>query len=168
MAYVREIEEAFKAFMAVKEEKNLDGKVTVLHTYEENSVLKNLLWQTYNTFRQYYIKQMPVEAPAVKATSVETYERFCTLLDDLNERRYADVKGVVAEFLRSCNEQEQLWYTRVLARNLDLGITQKGINKAWPNFIPVYDVLLAESIKDITLTDAGTALSGLEDSGMKL
>lgn len=156
MIYIKEIKEAFDTFTAVKEARNLDSKITVLHTYEGNSVFKNLLWQTYNTFRQYYIKQVPVVTPAAKPISVDNYNAFCQLLDDLNERKFKDVKGVVTEFLGGCNKEEQFWYTRVLKRNLDIGITQKGINKAWPKFIPVYDVLLAESIKDITLTDANT------------
>lgn len=153
MTYPREIEEAFEAFGRVKEAKSLDSKVAVLRQQEDNTVMKNLLWQTYNTFRQYYIKQVPAVPAAAKAVSVETYDAFIKLLDELNDRKYKDVKAIVAEFLKGCNEEEQLWYTRVLKRNLDIGITQKGINKAWPKFIPVYDVLLAESIKDPTLTD---------------
>lgn len=156
MTYIKEIDEAFEVFTKIKEAKNLNSKIAVLRTYEENIILRNLLWQTYNTFRQYYIKQIPVVPASERRTSAYNYTMFCILLDDLNNRKFKDVKGAVAEFLKNCNEEEQLWYTRILKRNLDIGITQKGINKAWPNFIPVYDVLLAESVKDITLTDITT------------
>lgn len=156
MTYNKEIEEAFLAFEALKNARNLDGKIAVLHANEENAVMKNLLQYTYNTFKQYYIKQISATIPASKPISVENYNAFCKLLDALNERRYTHVRMAVADFLEHCNEQEQFWYTRVLKRNLDIGITQKGINKAWPGFIQVYDVQLAESIKDITLTDAST------------
>lgn len=156
MTYPKEIEEAFKAFGEVKEAKSLDAKVAVLHAYEDNSVMKTLLWQTYNTFRQYYIKQIPAAAPANTPISAANYDVFCTLLDDLNERKFKNVKGAVQTFLEGCNKEEQFWYACVLKRNLNIGITQKGINKAWPKFIPVYDVQLAESIKDVTLTDMAT------------
>lgn len=82
MIYRKEIEEAFHAFTAVKEVKNLDGKIAVLRKYDENSVLKNLLWQTYNTFRQYYIKQIPSVTSAEKPISVENYTAFRELLDN--------------------------------------------------------------------------------------
>lgn len=64
MTYNKEIEEAFLAFEALKNARNLDGKIAVLHANEENAVMKNLLQYTYNTFKQYYIKQISATIPA--------------------------------------------------------------------------------------------------------
>ena len=149
----REIKLAFAALESIKADKSTKGKTAVLLENKDNNVLRNLLYYAFNTFLQYYIKQIPVVEPANRPIQAENFKAFLTLLDDLNDRKIKNVKGAVAEFLRSCNAQEQMWYTRVLLRDLELGITQKGVNKAYGSFIPVYDVQLAETVKDVTLTD---------------
>lgn len=112
-----------------------------------------LLYHAFNSFLQYYIKQIPVVEPANRPIQTENYEAFLVLLDDLNARRRKDVKGAVADFLKGCNRTEQSWSTMVLLRDLQLGITQKGVNKVYTGLIPVYEVQLAETVKDVTLTD---------------
>ena len=52
-----------------------------------------------------------------------------------------------------CCEEEYIWYTRILNKDLSIGLALKGINKAFKKLIPVYDVLLADKIpaKDLNL-----------------
>ncbi len=152
------IEEAFMAFNDVSSRNNANEKISTLASYGKNPVVKELLYYTFNSFLQYYIKQIPEPAAAAKPISVENYERFIRLLNELNERIYKDVKAVVSDFFERCNPAEQAWYGTVLSRNLNIGITMKGINKAFPGLIPSYEVQLAETIKDITLTDRRTIM----------
>lgn len=149
----KEIELAFAALEAVGKDRSTKGKTAILTANRDNQVLKMLLYHAFNSFLQYYIKQIPVVEPASRPIQAENYEAFLMLLDDLNAHRRKDVKGAVADFLKGCNRTEQSWYTMVLLRDLQLGITQKGVNKVYTGLIPVYEVQLAETVKDVTLTD---------------
>lgn len=151
-----EIREAFTALEALKAESSTTAKNTILQHYEENRALKTLLYYAFNTFKQYYIKQVPNPEPAAKDIDPENFTMFIHLLEQFSRRELSDVKGRTEAFLKVCNKEEQTWYRRVLLRNLEIGMAQKGVNKIYKNLIPVYDVLLAESIKDITLTDPKT------------
>lgn len=151
------IESAFEQLTAISEIGSGNEKIRVLSTYT-NPVVKELLFYTFNSFYQYYIKQIPSPTPAAKPIAVENYNNFIKLLKELNERTYKDVKGIVNEFMHRCNPAEQYWYGHVLSRNLGIGITAKGVNKAFPGLIPTYEVQLAESIKDVTLTDKASIM----------
>ena len=154
---VGEIKEAFAALSQIEKEKSSKGKNDILVKNENNTVLKALFYYAFNTFKQYYIKQVPTVEPAQKDYSVENYIKFVELLESLAARLIvADIPGRVAEFLKYCNEEEQLWYTRVIKRSLEIGIAEKAINKVYGDYIPVYDVQLADRVKDVTLTDAKT------------
>lgn len=148
-----EIDIAFAVLEKIKNNTSSKGKTALLNMYIGNKVLRTLLYYAFNSFLQYYIKQIPSSMPADRLIQAENFDRFIGLLNDLNARKIKDVKGVVADFLRSCNETEQKWYKGVLSRDLGLGITQKGVNNVYPGFIPTYEVQLAETVKDITLTD---------------
>lgn len=149
----QEIEVAFAVLDKIKADKSANGKTALLNMYEGNEVLKTLLYYAFNSFMQYHIKQIPNVELASRPIQAENFTTFIMILDLLNDHQIRDPKSAVADFLKSCNETEQKWYKRVLLRNLEIGITQKGVNKAYPDFIPVYDVQLAETVKDITLTD---------------
>lgn len=122
----REIELAFAALESIKADKSTKGKTAILLENKDNNVLRNLLYYAFNTFLQYYIKQIPVVEPANRPIQAENFKTFLTLLDNLNDRKIKNVKGAVAEFLCSCNAQEQMWYTRVLLRDLSLGLRRKA------------------------------------------
>lgn len=156
MAQIGEIREAFDILTTLKQERSTKAKEWTLQMHGDNQVLKTLLYYAFNTFKQYYIKQVPSPEPAQKDIDPNNYTAFLSLLEALNERTFKQVKERVNDFLTKCNADEQYWYRRVLLRNLEIGITAKGVNKVYTNLIPVYEVLLAESIKDPTLTDAKT------------
>lgn len=151
-----EIENAFFALRQIEKSASKNEKDDLLIRYEDNTVLKALLYYTYNSFKQYYIKQIPDVEPANKSIDATNYVEFITLLDKLAAREIIDITGHVVELLKYCNEEEQIWYRRVLDRNLRIGIAEKAANKVYDNYIPVYDVLLADRVKDVTLTDKKT------------
>lgn len=153
---IGEIREAFSILSELKNERSTKAKEFLLSVNEKNQVLKTLLYYAFNTFKQYYIKQVPEPEAAEKDIDPENYTSFLKLLEQLNDRSVKQVKAHVEDFLKVCNYEEQYWYRRVLLRNMEIGITAKGVNKVYKDLIPVYEVLLAESIKDPTLTDAKT------------
>lgn len=153
----RMIEDAFNIFCTVAEASNGNEKIRLLGSYE-NPVMKELLSYTFNSFYQYYIKQLPSPTPVARPVSADNYKAFIKLLNELNDRAHKDVKGAVEGFLKRCNMAEQHWYKAVLSRNLGIGITVKGVNKALPGLIPTYEVQLAETVEDVTLTDKASIM----------
>lgn len=154
---VGEIKDAFNALEAIEKEKSSKAKNEILLKHESNTVLKTLFYYAFNTFKQYYIKQLPIVEPAEKDITTENYSKFIELLEQLANRQIvSDISGHVYEFLRGCNAREQLWYSRIIKRSMEIGIAEKAINKAYGNYIPVYDVQLADRVKDVTLHDKKT------------
>ena len=68
-------------------------------------------------------------------------------INDLSGRRFSDPKSAVEQFLGTCSKEEQYWYACVIRRDLGLGITAKGVNKAWPGFIPMQSFQCFKCIK---------------------
>ena len=65
--------------------------------------------------------------------------------------------GAVKTFLSDCGEEEQLWYSRVIQKDLKIGLADRGINKAFPKLIPIYEVMLADKVDpEKLLTDTKT------------
>ena len=123
-----------------------------------SSRLKDLLMLAYNPFKQYYIKKVP-EVPSAKTDTLEdNWREFVHLLDDLSGRVVTGNAAIerVAAFLKRCNWEEQYWYTRVLQKDLDIGIADKGINKVFKGLIPTYNVMLADKVTDLSLSDRRT------------
>ena len=145
------IAQAFQALKIVGESSSTTGKQQVLSEYIHNEVLQTLLQLAYNPFLQYNIKKLP-KAQKVKKNfqvSVTTYSAFLNLLAQLNKREItgnAALDAVERFFEEDCNEDEFLWYSRVLKKDLCIGIADKGINKVFKGLIPTYEVLLADKI----------------------
>lgn len=152
--YTREIIEAFNILNETGKASGLKEKVALLKAGAGNHVLKELLYYTFNSFLQYYVKQLPDMHPCFVTSMERNYAEFIGLLDSLSQRAVHSPKTAVAAFLEKCSGIEQEWYKKVIARNLEIGITAKGVNQAFPGLIPTYEVQLAESVKDVTLTDA--------------
>lgn len=151
--YTREIIEAFNILNGTGKASGLKEKVALLKAGAGNHVLKELLYYTFNSFLQYYVKQLPDVHPCFITNMECDYVEFIHLLDSLSQRAVHSPKTAVAAFLEKCSAIEQTWYKKVIARNLEIGITAKGVNQAFPGLIPTYEVQLAESVKDVTLTD---------------
>lgn len=57
------IQEAFAALETLKGLRSTKEKESVLASHRDNSVLQSLLWNAFNTFRQYYVKQFTMPEP---------------------------------------------------------------------------------------------------------
>lgn len=133
-----------------------------------NSVTKTLLKCAYDPFLQYNIKKIPVDITSCTGTEITEacYGEFLELLVKLNSR---DITGnaaidALSDFLTRCSEVEYTWYTRVLQKDLKIGMAEKGINKVFKGLVPTYEVLLADKIPADSLNlDTPKALKLLPD-----
>lgn len=164
-----EIRAAFHALDTIEEVSSLLSKQEILQLHTDSSVLKNLLYLAYNPYLQFYIKKIPVPIDSCTGTEVlsERYEDFLSMLVDLNKRNITgnDAINRLSTFLKSCSPAEYKWYTRVISKDLCIGLADKGINKAFKGLIPTYEVLLADKIatEDLGL-DTLKALKKLPDN----
>lgn len=142
-AYAREIEAAFRALGEVSSASGTKEKVNIPKANEDNNALQTILYFAFNSFKQYYVKQLTPTNPDGNDNNIEAhFIQFVCLLDSLSMRVFKDPKAEVARFLSSCTAMEHVWYERVILRDLQLGITAKGVNQAYPGLIPTYEVLL--------------------------
>lgn len=152
-AYAREIESAFAVLNLVKSASSTKEKVNILKEHEGNNALQTLLFYAFNSFKQYYVKQLPEITPAGDNNIEAHFKAFINTLEKMSTREISDGHTAIVNVLSGCSRVEFDWYKGVLLRDLGLGITAKGVNQAYPGLIPTYEVQLAESVKDITLTD---------------
>lgn len=146
-------EQIGKAFNLLEEIGHVTSTTTkqqILAQGENNFVLKSILVLAYSPFLQYNIKKIPCTSANCQSRNVheQTYVEFLKLLNRLVERTITGKAAMdyYEAFLASCCEDEYKWYTRVVNKDLRIGLADKGINKVFKNLIPTYEVLLAEKI----------------------
>ena len=149
------ISDAFETLKEIGNVSSTKSKQEILEQHTTNSVLKTLLFSAYNPFVQYNIKKIPtgIEDCGSEIVQEITYSNFLELLVKLSKR---DITGNAAvqelsDFLTSCSSSEYLWYSRVIEKDLDIGLADKGINKVFKNLIPSYEVMLASKIDAVDL-----------------
>ena len=150
MSIIADICESFDVLSEIGSVSSTNAKQDILRGYGHNDVLKTLLFSAYNPFVQYNIKKIPVPVSDCTGDSPteSNYSDFLALLVRLSKREVTGNAAIqeLSEFLEDCCPEEYLWYTRVIEKDLDIGMADKGINKVFKGLIPVYEVLLAEKI----------------------
>lgn len=168
MSLVELINEAFQALEEIGSVSSTNMKQSILAEYKDNEVLRTILFSAYSPFIQYNIKKIPTEVEDCEGVEVseETYNDFLQLLVSLSKREVTGNAAIDAleEFLTECCPDEYQWYSRVIEKDLRIGMADKGINKAIKGLIPVYEVLLADKIapEDLNL-DTPKALKVLPE-----
>lgn len=151
---------AFKALSSIEEVSSLNSKQDILQKNSGNDVLKNLLYLAYNPYLQFYIKKIPVTQDECSDNEILPirYEGFLSMLVDFSKRKVTGNEAIneLSVFLTGCSPEEYKWYTRVIGKDLCIGLADKGINKAFKGLIPTYEVLLADKIapEDLDLNTA--------------
>lgn len=163
-----DIKSAFKTFEDIGNVSSTKAKQEILASEPSNDVMKSLLVGAYSPFLQFNIKKIPVSIKACQSTEIhaEMYQKFLNLLVQFNKRELTGNAAIdaYASFLQECCPEEYTWYTRVIDKDLKIGMADKGINKVFKGLIPVYEVLLADKIpaEDLNL-DTSKALKMLPE-----
>ena len=158
------INNAFDSLYEISQVSSLNLKQECLIKNKDNIVFKSLLKLAYDPFQQFYIKKIPEFTTAEHHDTEVNYKNFLELLVKFSNRQLTGNAAIDAlkEFLSGCNSKEVCWYTRVIQKDLKIGLADKGINKAFPKLIPTYEVMLADKInsEDLNL-DTAKALKTL-------
>ena len=163
----KEINNAFDALYEISQVSSLNSKQEYLLKNKDNAVFKTLLKLAYDPFRQFYIKKIPEFTVNRHNNLLNNYSEFLNLLVRLSYRQLTGNAAIdaVRNFLEGCNPREVYWYTRVIQKDLKIGLADKGINKAFPKLMPTYEVMLADKInsEDLNL-DTAKALKTLPEN----
>lgn len=145
------IERAFSILEAVAGTNSRNEKEAILKSGKDIDELKQLLFLAYNPFKTFYVKYLPKKITQRLVEShkhpLNRYEEFLDLAADLSTRAITGNAALTAilEFLQGCTEEEAMWYTRVIQKDLKIGIGESTIQKVFKGLLPIYGCSLAHS-----------------------
>ncbi len=134
----------------IKQLQNTSGtndKINILKANKDNKLLQKVLYYTYNPYLKYGIaenKYNPIKVTRFHITPDTMFELLDTLaISNINDY----LRGVAKRFIEQ-EEDEAIkeMYKAMLFKDLKIGVNATTINKVWSNLIPVFDVMLAESL----------------------
>ncbi len=133
---------------AIRKTQSTNAKLELLKKNKDNEILKKILYYTYNPFYKYYIRN--ISGITFSDSSVENgydFEDMFKLLDELRNRIYTGNLAIekVTNFIQHSPAKVAEVFLLILDRDLKMGINTSSINKVYPNFIPTFDVMLAEA-----------------------
>lgn len=130
----------------IRETQGTNAKLDLLRDYIKDETFQKVLFYTYNPFYNYYIRKLP-KVVAGSLSVIDTFETIFELLDDLRERRFTGNLAIekVTNFIQHSPAKVAEVFLLILDRDLKMGINTSSINKVYPNFIPTFDVMLAEA-----------------------
>lgn len=149
------MDEVIKIFRELQES---SGKrlQEILEKNKDNQMLKDVLYFVYNPFIVTGLSSKKInkdlsnmvitKIPVVNDPKFDITCIFDYLLDH-NTGRDEDI-AYVQHYLRFLSSENREIYKQIFTKELKLGITAKTINKVWKDFIPEFNVMLAEKYWD--------------------
>lgn len=123
-----------------------NDKKAILKEHANNTRLFDLLNCAFNFFKKYHIKK--VDVVGFNQITRDKHDEFMTILQILETRQVTGqaAKTLVENFLSDCDIKQQKWYTRVLQKDLKMGVSITTAQSCGFN-IPKFDVMLAKDAK---------------------
>jgi len=133
----------FNTLSLLANEASKNGKEEILRR-NETETLKKLLWYTYNPYLTYRVQQLD-EPMAYNVVQPDISQELFLLIDLLAKHTTTptEARGMIKRLLAKCTKDGAEWVAKVIKRDLKAGVSSSTINKAFPNLIPVFDVMLA-------------------------
>ena len=128
----------------------------ILEENKDNQMLKDVLFFVYNPYivtglsnkkiNKDLSNMTIIKVPMINKSNFDITCIFDYLIDH-NTGRDEDII-YVQHYLRSLPSKDRKIYEQIFTKELKLGITAKTINKVWKDFIPEFNVMLAEKYWD--------------------
>jgi len=112
-------------------------KEKLLFDSKNNVVLKNIFKLTHSSDRYYVFPDETCKSQKIKDTLISRWKQFQSICTDLVNRKITGNASfeLIHDFLISCEPIENKWFTRILNRNLALGIGETTLYKIWPSLL---------------------------------
>lgn len=134
----------------LKAEGSSKAKIQILKD-NESDLLKRVLLATYDYRVTYGIKQIP-QYDFRYTVPIQTLDCALDLLIEFGKRKITGnaASDALANMLYSLNRGDAEVVKLVIARDLGCGISTKTINKAFPDLIPIFELMACEKLNSKT------------------
>lgn len=114
-----------------------------------NRILEQFFVLTYDWMRTYGMLVDDVEQRDDSVPTTAAWEAFLDLTSKLATRQISGNKAKQAweEFLVSCTQREKYWYSKVLNRDLKIGVAEGTVAKIWPKALSPFGCQTAEEME---------------------
>lgn len=135
-----------------KELQNSSGKrlQEIINENKNNSLFGDVLFFLYNPYIITGLSTKKINKEVAKQTKYPPAKDIMDVFYYLNEHNTGtDIDiAYVLEFISNQKDEDKDMYVQIFTKELKLGITAKTINKVWKDFIPEFNVMLAEKYWD--------------------
>jgi len=144
-----ELDLCFEAMESIGATASRKEKEALLEDMRGNNKFRELLWWTYNPYKMFYVRKFgEIDVANSGPVNQTMYFAFIDLLRSLSSRQItgnAALERIEAMF-KLMNITEQKWYSRVLLKDLKIGMTSSTFNKVFTeDQIPTFSCSLAQT-----------------------
>ena len=141
-------DEVLDCFENVAAAKGTNAKKVLLKEYLRNLYFSTLLSMTFNPYQSFHVVKVP-KTKKEERKPIEPREAWKTFIlnADLCSKREVTGNAAIAlmqETFSQSSEAQEKWMRKVLKKSLAIGVSTKTLNKVQSNFIPTFDVALAQ------------------------
>ena len=140
---VENLSEVINIVKQLRETSGTNDKIVLLRRNCNNELLRKVLRYTYDTDLKYGIQKKSI----VMRTGESKWSSLFEMLDELAESNINDsLKRNVGRFINNLEtEDEKELVTKILLKNLDVGLNVKNINKGMKGLIVSHDIMKGSS-----------------------
>ena len=125
-----------------------NDKLRILKRHD-SPLLREVLKATYDPFKKYGIKKVPMPTKRGTQTIAEIWPQVQLLLDRLAEGHGSNqLKNEVLIILNSLSSADVDLLIHIIKKDLKAGISATTINKAFPGLVEVFGIMKAKTYKD--------------------
>lgn len=131
-------------------------KLAIMRQNKDDVIFRKLLYYACHPQLSYKISEATLLQPVVYDPRITlTFTNIFEVCETLARRKALDDATVyqVKAFLSVQSEDEREIYTKIIAKTLRLGVTEKSVNKAIPGLIPEWEVQQAYPIDKYPLEE---------------
>ena len=128
-------------------------KMEVMKKYENNKILKKIIFYTYNPYMKYGISKN-VFSKYKPNGEPRNEDSLYSLLDELAASNINDeLRYRFVNFIQMFDDATKDVMKGIAIKDLELGVSKTTFNKVWPNLIPTFELQLAARFQNVKLEE---------------
>jgi DNA ligase-1 len=133
----------FQILQSLEQATGKNEKADILNSNKDNQRLFELLDAGLNFFRKFHIHKFDTPKSLNLLSDAHAHVELMKVLNELENRQVTGNSAIsrVESFLELCSKEQQKWYSRVINKDLKIGVSVKTAAKYFD--IPTFDVMLA-------------------------
>lgn len=127
-------------------------RTALLMSAKDNPILKKMFQLCYDWLIDWDFYYYEPEIKIVgNGKTDNNWNAFLTLIEHLRNDALGFIKHseLAVEFMSVCSQLEQKWYSRILNKDLSVGVSWAILNNIWEDMIPYWGLATANTIQTI-------------------